>query len=687
MSRRASGVLEVLAVTGVLLVAGWLRFAQLDRYIVADELRWTCRSISFQLALSEGRWADSFQVGHPGVVTMWLGSLALPLADTGDWRDLCPLTNGGRDLSKLDDVGREGLLQTVAPLLYQARRGIALGSLAVLLALYLLLRGAARLRPATALAGWGLVALDPYLLAHSKVLHLDAMLALLSLTAVVALAAAERPGRRGLAGAGLAGGIAGLALLAKVTAVLLLPFTLGWFAWRAWRERQWRPALTGLLVWGALAALVYGALWPSMWVNPVATVLQVLGKAEEEGASPHESGNFFLGRPVEDPGPLFYPVAGAFRSTPWVLLGALGLLAAGLWWIWRSRRGSVPGPGLAAAGGDIAPALSLVLRLTAWALFFGLVMTVGPKKFDRYLLPALVALDLAVGVGIVTLLRYAVAVRRGPGPQATFESTTGALVGSAGLPGAGWVLGVAVLLVTLQAIAAARSLPYPMGYYNPLVGGGPAAARVLLLGWGEGYDLAADWLNAQPDAANLEASARSQTVFGPRFVGRSRSAEGYRPGRTDYVVLYANQVQRRRNDDLVAAYADNPALRPAFVGRIAGVDYVWVYPNATLPPLKAALERLVEPGDVVLADGDGVLARGWDGAAPLLPYWGHWGAAEMREAIDTAFPTDWRRAWVVRYPAQDGSVALDELAAVAERGATESVADGQVEITGFSRKP
>lgn len=672
MSRRASGIVEVLAVAGVLLLAGWLRFAELDRYMVADELRWTCRSISFQLALGEGRWADTFQVGHPGVVTMWLGTLALPLADTGKWRELCPLTNGGRDLSKLDDVGQEGLLQTVAPLLYQARRGIALGSLALLLGLYLLLRGVVHLRPATALAGWGLVALDPYLLAHSMVLHLDAMLALLSLAAVVALSATERPGRRGLAGAGLAGGIAGLAMLAKVTAVLLIPFTVGWFAWRAWRGRDGRGALAGFVVWAAFAALVYGALWPSMWVNPVGTVAQVLTKAEEEGASPHESGNFFLGQPVDDPGPLFYPVAGAFRTTPWVLLGTLGLLVAGLWMFRRSRQKSPSYPGSTVVDKELSAALALVRRLTLWALFFGLVMTVGPKKFDRYLLPALVAVDMAVGVGIMALARYALTTRAVP-------------TNRAGRALEGWALGVAALLVALQALAAARSLPYPMAYYNPLVGGGPTAARVLLLGWGEGYDLAADWLNALPDAANLESSARSQTVFGPRFVGRSRSAEGYRPGRTDYVVLYANQVQRRQNDDLVAAYVDDPALSPAFVGRIAGVDYVWVYPNATLPPLRAALERLVEPGDVVLADGDGVLARGWDGPAPLVPFWGHWGPAEMQEAIDTRFPADWRRAWVVRYPAQDGTVALDALDAIAQRGATETVAGGLAEVTAYTR--
>jgi 4-amino-4-deoxy-L-arabinose transferase-like glycosyltransferase len=664
MKRRAALALEALAVAAILLVAGWLRVHELERYMVADELRWTCRSISFHIALAEADWAKTFQVGHPGVVTMWLGALALPLEHVGRWRELCPLTDGGRDLSKLDDVGQEGLLQSVEPLLMAARRGIVAGSLVALVALYLLLRGAARLGAPAAIAGWGLLALDPYLLAHSKVLHLDAMLALLSLAAVVALSAAKRPGRKGLAGAGLAGGLAGLAMLAKVTGLVLGPFVLAWFAWRGRRSGEWRGALAGFLVWGLAAALVYTVLWPSMWVDPVGTVGQVLAKAEEEGASPHESGNYFLGRPVDDPGPAFYPVAGAFRLTPWVLLGLAAVAGWLVWLAWRWGRRRRTGAGPPPGAGDDAPARALVVRLLVWALFFGLVMTFGPKKFDRYLLPALAAVDVAVGAGLVTLLGLA----------------------WRGRPSPAWAAGAAAaLLVGLQALAGARSLPYPMAYYNPLLGGAPAAARALLVGWGEGYDLAADWLNAQPGADTLEASARSQTVFGPRFEGRSRSAEGYRPGRSDYVVLYVSQVQRRQNDDLVAAYQDGAGTAPAFVGRIAGLDYVWVYPNASLAPLRAALDRLARPGDVLVTDGDGVLARGYDGPLAVVPYWGHWGEPEMREALDRDFPDGWRRAWVVRYPGQDSEVAEQVLGGVARRTVSETLAGGAVTVTGFER--
>jgi hypothetical protein len=322
--------------------------------------------------------------------------------------------------------------------------------------------------------------------------------------------------------------------------------------------------------------------------------------------------------------------------------------------------------------------LALVGRLLMWAVFFGLVMTLGPKKFDRYLLPSLVALDLAVGVALVMAARHLPILR----PSRPRPDTPSPKVGAGG-----WGAGAALALILLQAVAAAGALPYPMAYYNPLLGGATAAARVLLVGWGEGYDLAARWLNEQPGAAGLEASARSVTVFGPQFAGRTRSAEGYRPGRTDYVVLYRNQVQRRQNEDVVGVYWDDPLVQPAFVGRIGGLDYVWVYPNRSVAAVRAALAERVSPGDVVLADGEGVLARSWAGAVPLVRYWGHWGEAEMREALARDFPPDWRRAWVVRYPGQDPDVARAVLGMVAGAGDTVTLADGAVELTLFTRGP
>lgn len=685
---------ELLFLGALLLTAGWLRGQDLDRFIASDELRWTCRSINFHAALAEGRWEDTFQVGHPGVLTMWLGSLALPLDAVGDWRELARDTEGCTDLSALDDLGQEGVLQSAAPLLFQSRRGVAWATTLALGLLYLILRAGCRLRPPPALGGLALVALDPFFLAHSRVLHVDAVMSIAALASVAALAAAARqpggPAAHTLAGdvaecsaavpasgwhrAWLAasGALAGLAMLNKASALVLAPFALAWLGWWAWRNRAWREGLIALAAWSLGAGLAFVALWPAMWVDPIGTIRGVLQKAQDEGGEPHASGNFFLGRPVEDPGPLFYPIAGAYRLTPWSLLGLL----AALFVVRRPeaiRREDADLEAEGSATGGEERALHLIRLLLLWALVFGLFMTLGPKKFDRYLLPALLAVDLAGGVAMVFLVESWVrrAIR-----GAWWASTRRIVL-------AGWF--AALGLASWQAHAVSKTMTYPLAYYNPLLGGIQAAHRLLLVGWGEGYDLAADYLNGLPGAESLSASVRGVANFAPLFVGRTRSAPGYEAGRTDYVVVYISQAQRRQNDDLLAAYLDDPALAPVFVGQVAGLDYVWVYPNRSVAPVLEALRARAEPQDVLLLGGETVLARQDPGPWPLLRYWGHWGEAEVEEALDAELPPDWQRLWVLRYPGEDPDAIRAVLDRRARRGETIVLADGAAELTPYTR--
>lgn len=149
-------------------------------------------------------------------------------------------------------------------------------------------------------------------------------------------------------------------MLAKSAGFVLGPFALAGLAWQGLRRRRWRAAASDALAWGTACGLVYVALWPAMWVDPLGSLLRdcetptaatalaeagtadavaaaeagadddegacnsgVLVKLLAEGGVPHQNGNYFMGRPVADPGPFFYPLAILFRSSPWALLGLL----------------------------------------------------------------------------------------------------------------------------------------------------------------------------------------------------------------------------------------------------------------------------------------------------------------------------------------------------------------------------
>ena len=59
------------------------------------------------------------------------------------------------------------------------------------------------------------------------------------------------------------------------------------------------------------------------------------------------------------------------------------------------------------------------------------------------------------------------------------------------------------VIFLLHGLFAFVHYPYYFTYYNPLVGGSRTAPDVMTVGWGEGLDAAARWLNQQPNSAEL----------------------------------------------------------------------------------------------------------------------------------------------------------------------------------------
>lgn len=176
------------------------RAVGLDDFYTTDEAYfWQRRVDRFSDALVMRDWAATNQTGHPGVTTMWLGALGQRLA----------LARGLTEPGPGD--GATFLAHLRTPLAVANALAVALG--------YLLLRRL--LRPATAVLAALLWASSPFLIAHSRLLHLDALLTscmTLSLLCLLVVVAGRARGERrplALVGSGLFGG---LALLTKAPA-------------------------------------------------------------------------------------------------------------------------------------------------------------------------------------------------------------------------------------------------------------------------------------------------------------------------------------------------------------------------------------------------------------------------------------------------------------------------------------
>jgi 4-amino-4-deoxy-L-arabinose transferase-like glycosyltransferase len=312
-----------------------------------------------------------------------------------------------------------------------------------------------------------------------------------------------------------------------------------------------------LAAWLAGVLLVWAALWPAVWVDPGGAVWRMYIQVAYEGAVPHGWGNYFLGQAVDDPGPLFYPVALAFRLTPWVLVG---LLAAGV----------------VLLRGRAVPGRAALLLLLAFVLLFTLMLSLAAKKFDRYLLPIFPVLNILAAVGLVGLWR---------GAQQWASAASSRL-----RQAARYVLPAALALLLL-----ANTLwyhPYYLAYYNPLLGGGALAARLIPIGWGEGLAEAGRYISAQLNGCDRPVASWFQPALEPFTCAPVvHLREAARPGRVDYVVQYIDQRQRENVPEISAMLRP---LSPVHTVRIHGIDYAHIY---QLPlPLAHATAAEFAPG-------------------------------------------------------------------------------------------
>jgi hypothetical protein len=519
----------------VLFVLGLLpRLAGVGEATTEDEDQWIQRSGNFARALASGRLEATYQVGHPGVTTMWVSSLALGQERV---RQFASQERSERLVTQVD-----GFLSA----LHTARVSFAflntlLSAACGLLAWRLLGAGPGLLASL-------LLAFDPYWSAMSPIVGMDGLLAGLMAAALLSalLAFRDAPGAAGWAL--LSGLAAGLGLVTKGPAVLLPPLIILMAAGEYWRQRRqpgaWRVPTAKLAIW-LVASAAAVAVWPAMWLDPLATARRTADFVRGIGTSPHAPGNFFLGQPVSDPGPLFYPVALGLHLGPATFLGLLALLVI------RPPHSCRHTLGL----------------LVDFVVLFGLALTLSPKKVDRYLLPLLPVFDVLAGVG--WWLAIGAIARRWI--TAWVPGTQRAVVPTAAL---------ALSLLQVWPLLAAGS--HPLSAYNPLVGGLRAAEQAIPVGWGEGLDSVGQYLKRQDDYealvtaiwyplyVNFQAHAPGQVV-NITFRAPGEVSNQQLLGQADYYVDYIHARQRRLTPGVLTG------REPEHVVTINGAEYARVY--------------------------------------------------------------------------------------------------------------
>jgi 4-amino-4-deoxy-L-arabinose transferase-like glycosyltransferase len=553
------------------LVALAPRLPGLRLFLTTDEPFFVQEAANVMAAFLRSDFQETYWHFYPGVTISWLSGLGLG----AEWV-IARLSGASNQLSPtyVHDAVLSSMVAVRIPYALLTACGVA--------GFYLLAR---RLFGHwTALLGALFIAFDPFYLAHSRVAHGDApvtvFMGLSVLAFLVYLQETPRYNTRGVAGVEregasqerwwliLSAAMGALAALTKapgqVMALFVIFVAVGDWLLSSWRGQRldWLLAkrwLVDLILWGGVAVLIFVVLWPAMWVRPVETLLRMLdetfGKVEEGHLV------FFMGQPTLNPGPWFYPYVIAFRLTPVTLIGAIlsGMLVVIRWAALAMKGDRPPGHYVAAA--------------LLWFYVVGLLLVgnLSPKKQDRYLLPLLPMLDLLAAFAYVEISKSANRqIGKSADKRLIIRSTRYATR-----------IVLLLLLLLIHAFPVITAYPYYLAYFNPLMGGLSRAIETTLVGWGEGMEEAAAYLNRRSDADQLYVASVPAQTFLPYFKG---TGENFYTNdvalRADYVVLYVSQMQRLApSPEIVRHFL---AMDPEHTVHVLGAPYARIYPGPKL---------------------------------------------------------------------------------------------------------
>lgn len=176
-SRRNLQISLLLAAT-VFLFLG-IRLLDIDRLVATDEPFWLGRSANFYRAIVTGELEHTYQMAHPGVMTMWAGAFAYFL----HFPEYAQLAAGNMQIpygieNHLRDMGQDPLQMMVTAKVVK----VALQTLFFAVAIFVL---RTLLEPGTVIITGFLIAFSPMMSGFDSVLHVDGLFTTICFAAIV----------------------------------------------------------------------------------------------------------------------------------------------------------------------------------------------------------------------------------------------------------------------------------------------------------------------------------------------------------------------------------------------------------------------------------------------------------------------------------------------------------------------
>ena len=577
----------ILAFLVLFLAALVPRVLSLNTGLIHDEDHWILASSQFISGIEKLDFQDTDVSYHPGVTTAWLGGIALRLKSYFVPNETLRSDEAGSDTT-LARISMPYALLGDTPVggtssdLLVARLSIALATSVMILGIFFLIHKL--FNRTISLLSTLLIAFDPFYIAHSRLIHTDALVTSFMVLSVLGFLVYLEKGRMPFY-AILSGISCGAACLTKTTASFLFPFALlVLLLHHCVRNPERIPlrfSIRMFLGWAATSFLTFCVLWPKIWVESIHVgqhripffpfLLPLLLSICYWG---------IIKQPLKRQGES--TTKELYRTTVICTASALLLvvLVAGLWETTPRILGSVkyflshtdlpqvllgktyldPGPLYFPVVLIMkTPPLTLILLLLSipylfhsrtpkdskWILFtlwlyvilFDVALSVPAKKLPRYLLPVFPAIDLLAAFALYYLvkdiLRGWMFIHRKFPILRRIGNTTMLTLFTYSIP------------VLYQAGSALSVHPYYIAYNSPIAGGRANAPNVIKVGKGEEMGAVRKYLNSKGD-------------------------EG-----VEYIVLYVRFASAGVPEDDIMRYYINEI--PEHVVKLGGIEYAWIY--------------------------------------------------------------------------------------------------------------
>ncbi|HSX24687.1 MAG TPA: hypothetical protein VLG69_01845, partial [Candidatus Andersenbacteria bacterium] len=524
------------------------RIIGLGTFLTADEKTWIGRSYEFVRAFHDLRFNDMLQTTHPGVTTLWISGLAVMFKSATSHISYA-------DINLIYFV-------KITQFSIAFLNSLAIPAIFILLLLVFKNRFLAVLSTL-------FIAFDPFIIGYSRVVHVDVLMgSFLTLAVLATILYAQTLKRSWLIASAV---LSILAILTKVPAIFIMPFLLMSLAiyhpkailtWSFIKDR-----IRDALVWILMGLVITLLIWPALlWVpNPSGNVLELKRDVVAAAVTPHDSELDY------NLDPMHYPYALLDRSNPVTFVfGIIGIIAV----IILIHKKKMP--------------KEMVLMIV-YLFGFIAMMTLGAKKGDRYIITVFFAVDVLAAYGVMWFASVIPDLIRDP-RRIRLDSR---------FRGNDKLIAFACIVYLMFIVASYH--PYEIAYSNPFFKDNLSQE----LGWGEGLDQVAAWLNKNhPNAVVASWYPEELAAFTSATVLHIQSAT---QNPVSYIVLYQNMFGRDPayySNDFIDEYFKKQ--NPVYVVKVAGKEYVWVYAKPSYSSTIGDLDSSLIAVQEISIDHEGV---------------------------------------------------------------------------------